>query len=218
MRTRPLVIAFVGFNVVIWALLLALRGVPVSWGMLWPFGLAVSATTIAATAFERRVWAWPVLGRWLVGRPDLRGTWRATVSSEWVDPKSGSTIPPVLCFAVVRQTLTTISVRLLTAESSSTPVAVALAQAPDGLYQLAGVYVNVPELGLRGNRSEIHNGAFLLNLQTGANAILTGEYWTERGTRGRFELTERNRRPTTSFAEAREALGGHRKGRRNKSM
>jgi len=40
--------------------------------------------------------------------------------SNWVNPKSGETLPPITTFLLVHQTYETISLRMFTAESSST--------------------------------------------------------------------------------------------------
>jgi hypothetical protein len=116
----------------------------------------------------------------------------------------------------VRQTLTTISVRLLTSESTSAALAATLERASDGLFKLSGVYMNIPELGLRGSRSEIHHGAFLLDFHPGAQPVLDGEYWTDRGTRGTLELKARSRNLATSFREAQSVVGSGREGRRRR--
>ena len=64
--------------------------------------------------------------------------------SDWIDPATGLAIGPIKGFMVVRQTLSTLSVRQLTAESSSALVGTELVCAPDGMFCISGVYLNEP--------------------------------------------------------------------------
>jgi hypothetical protein len=70
------------------------------------------------------------------------------------------------------------------------------------LYELAGVYRNTPQVHLRGERSEIHYGALLLELKGDPVNGLQGHYWTDRQTRGTLELSNRQKRLVNDYAEA----------------
>lgn len=142
-----------------------------------------------------------------MARPDLRGTWRVVLKSEWVDPKTGRSPEPITCYMAIRQTLTTLSMRLMTPESSSWLVAHRVMLSPDGLYQVAGVYTNKPQVHLRGDRSEIHFGAILLDVHGDPPAELDGHYWTDRDTRGAMQLTDRRRETCSTFEEAAAVFG-----------
>jgi hypothetical protein len=39
-----------------------------------------------------------------MSRPDLRGTWKVTIASEWVDPQTNEKVPPIIAYAGVVQT------------------------------------------------------------------------------------------------------------------
>ena len=53
-------------------------------------------------------------------RPVIDGTWKVQLRSNWKDPiAAGATVAPIEGYMVVRQTFSTLSMRLLTAESHS---------------------------------------------------------------------------------------------------
>ena len=64
---------------------------------------------------------------------------------------------------VVRQTFSTLSMRLMTEESSSELVGTEIICSADGLYCISGVYRNEPRFQVR-DRSEMHYGAVWLKV------------------------------------------------------
>src|SRR3954470_8222553 len=60
-----------------------------------------------------------LLHEWFVKRPVIDGTWKLQLRSNWKDPATQNTIPPIEGYMVVRQTFSTLSMRLLTAKSHS---------------------------------------------------------------------------------------------------
>jgi hypothetical protein len=203
--------ALLALAVVTWASLLLIRGTPITWELLWPFGTVLTVLTTAATVFDRFAWRWPGV-RTVVQRPDLSGTWQVTLQSEWINPTTGAGVPPITAYMTVRQTFTRLSVRLMTSESASWLVAHSIFDADAGVYHLATVYMNQPRLELRGIRSEIHYGAFLVKILGTPATSMEGHYWTDRQTRGTMVLTNRQRRVYESFQEARDAVSGVAKG------
>jgi hypothetical protein len=188
MRAR--IMMFLVFAVILWAALLLIRGTPVTLEHLWPFGTVAAVMALLYSWFERYGWRLPLL-RGFVNRPDISGTWKVILRSEWIDPKTGEPPAPIICFMAVRQTLSSLSMRLMTKESSSWLVAHSIFRSDDDIYRVATVYMNEPRLDLRGDRSEIHYGAFLLRLVGSPVAKLEGHYWTDRHTRGSLVLTDR---------------------------
>jgi hypothetical protein len=150
----------------------------------------VSVLTFACFAFDRWLWHLTVFKHWLVNRPYVAGTWKAQLVSNWKDPVTGQQIPPITCIMVIRQTFSTLSVRLFTPESSSASVAYNIERQEDGLFRLFVLYQNIPRVNLRGERSEIHYGAFMLEVQGDPPVGLVGHYWTDRETKGSLELTD----------------------------
>ena len=134
---------------VAWLVALLLAGTAVSPALAKPFSLVASAVIAVVAAFDLYLWRMPVLRGWFVERPDLRGTWAVTIRSLWVDPATGTNPPPIQAYLVVRQTYTTLSLRLLTSESTSSIVGCAVVRATDGPYVVSGVYRNEPRPTVR---------------------------------------------------------------------
>ena len=191
--TRLHISVFLALTVLAWALVLVVEGTPYSREHLTPFGTVVSLLVMLSLAFERVLWHQRYL-HWFFHRPDLRGTWRVELQSDWVNPGTREPTPLTVCYMGVTQTLSTLQMHLMTPESESWFIADRIRASPNGLgYQIVGVYTNKPQMNLRGVRSEMHQGALILDSH-GPNArpdTLTGEYWTDRKTTGRMTFTRR---------------------------
>lgn len=205
MMTRKQITVFLGLSVALWAGLLLWRGIPVTLPMLAPFSLVVGAVSLVLLAFDRWAWHWPVFRGWLVKRPYLHGTWRAEIVSDWVDPSTGTGVPPIQAFMVVRQTGSALSLRLLTPQSRSESVSAGVEVCTDGTFEINVGYRNRPGSPFR-HRSEVHYGAMLLTAESATPNRLEGEYRTDRRTIGSVALTERLRAHPATFAEAEEAF------------
>ena len=134
-----------------------------------------------------------------------RGTWRVELESDWIDPNTKVGVPTIICYMGVTQTLSTLQMHLMTPESESRFIAERISPSPNGVgYRVAGVYTNRPQTHLRGERSEMHYGGLLLDTHGPANRpnTLTGEYWTDRKTKGRMTFTERRPEVFTRFKDA----------------
>ena len=199
----------IGLALLTWILVLWAGGNQLSWEYLWPYGFVVSTLVFVVAIFERWGWAWKFLHGWFVKRPDLRGSWRVDLKSEWINPKTGEKIAPIVCYMAVRQSLTTLSMRLMTAESSSSLIAHKIVEENDGVFFVAGVYTNTPKLELRGNRSEIHYGALLLKVLGDPPISLEGHYWTDRNSRGSMRLSNKKTAIFSTYEEARDEYGEH---------
>jgi hypothetical protein len=140
--------------------------------------------------FDRYLWRLSFLHPWFVNVPDIGGVWKAMLSSTWVNPETGETIEPIMGYAVIRQTFSTLSIRLLTKESSSKLVASRIICDPDGVYSVVAVYINEPKHSVRG-RSPIHYGGLVLHVQGKPPIVLDGHYWTDRATQGEVSLSDR---------------------------
>jgi hypothetical protein len=208
MLTRLHISSFLGLTVVAWLLALWAQGAPlIGWEFLRPFGIVVGTITFVAVIFARWAWAWRVFQGWYVKRPDIRGTWKVILHSDWIDPATGRNIEPIVAFAAIRQSLTTLSLRLMTPESKSKLVAHSIEEDVDGIYRLAGVYRNEPSIGLQGRRSDIHHGALSLEIHGSPPECLEGHYWTDRKTRGELKATDRRDKVYDSYDAAKAAFG-----------
>jgi hypothetical protein len=104
----------------------------------------------------------------------------------------------MVAYVVIRQTLSTLSLRLLT---SSELVGVEIVCSPDGLYCISGVYRNEPRFEVR-ERSAIHYGAVWLKIIDEPIMRVAGHYWTDRQTGGEIEFSNRRRKRFQTFQSA----------------
>jgi hypothetical protein len=199
MLTRAHVTIIVGLAAAVWGATLLSQGLPLTWQYIKPFAVTVSVVSAACVIFERWAWRWIIFKGWLVDVPHLQGTWSASLVSSWVDPKTGERLAPISAVMVIRQSFSTFSARLFTRESSSFFVAHKIVRQNDGVFQLFGVYQNTPDIALRGDRSEIHFGALMLEVRGDPALKLEGHYWTDRATKGSLTLSDRKSALATGY-------------------
>jgi hypothetical protein len=125
---------------------------------------------------------------------ELRSNWKGSAAA-------GATSPPIEGYMVVRQTFSTLSMRLLTAESQSELVGTEIVCSADRQYCVSGVYRNEPRFEAR-PKSEIHYGAVWLRIITDPVRQLIGHYWTDRNTAGEMELSNRQSKRFQTFETA----------------
>lgn len=201
---------FLGLATIAWGLVLLAQGTPLSREHLAPFSTVVGVLVISSLALEHYLWRQPWLHGWFVKRPDLRGTWKVTLQSDWMNPETNQLIPPIICYMGVEQTLSNIQMHLMTRESESWFVAHSICPSPsENGYQIFGVYTNKPNVHIRFTTSSIHLGALVLDTH-GESKIrpttLTAEYWTDRKTRGQMTFTDRLDVVQTRFEDAARAF------------
>lgn len=208
MLNRIHISSFIALTIGAWLIALWIQGQPVlSVEFLRPFSFVVGVLVAIAGVFARWAWAWPVFRGWYVNRPDVRGTWKVVLQSNWINPETNEGIPPITAYIAVRQTMTTLSLRLMTPESRSKLIAHSIDLEEDGVYRLAGIYRNEPTVELQGDRSEIHHGSLLLEVYGSPPVSMGGHYWTDRGTRGSMAVSDRQRKIHNTFEEAHTAFG-----------
>ena len=209
--SRLHITVFLALAVAGWAVVLLVKGTPITLAHLSPFGIVVGFLVILALLFDRVLWRFRWLHGWFVKRPDLRGTWRVELQPDWVDAKIGRDAPLIVCYIGVEQTLSTLQMHLMTGESESVFIAKEITSSPNATgYRVVGVYTNKPHVHLRGDRSEIHNGALILETHGPPSRpeSLTGEYWTDRKTTGRMTFTNRVHEILTRFEDADRHFNG----------
>lgn len=176
------------------------KGLPTS-DLLQPLGAASAFAALAVLAFDHCLWRMPKIGFRLSGRPDIRGTWKGTLISQWVDPETGRKRPPFEVYLVIRQTFWSINATLITEESKSRTEMASLRGGSEGPSQLLGIYHNKPRAEVR-HRSPIHFGSFSLDVATSPTRSLDGHYWTDRNTIGDMEFASHSRETVSTFGEA----------------
>lgn len=194
----------IGLVVVIWAVVLLAQGHPVPLDYLKAFSYVITGVSFALLLWERWLWSWKVFRPWLTTRPDLRGTWKGHLVSSWVDPNTQQGRGEIESYLVVRQTYSTIDVRLLTSESGSVSLSANIVVDGEGIHTVAVVYRNTPRALLR-ERSPIGHGGMLLYVRGAPIHRLDGEYWTDRKTKGELTLRLRSSELCHDFDQAQKA-------------
>jgi hypothetical protein len=181
----------------------------------WFAPLSTATTVVLVLAFLFDVWAWklPYLNQWFVKRPVVEGTWSVVLTSNWINPATGQGISPIQAYMVIRQTLSTLSMRLLTKESSSALVGTEIVCSADGLFCISGVYRNEPQFQFR-HRSEIHYGGLWLEVSEDVGQkTMKGHYWTDRNTAGTMTMDRHIPGRYQTFVAAEAAFRKSGKGR-----
>jgi hypothetical protein len=186
---------------IILAVMLVLDGTQVTTGLFKPCGAVVTVLGLLLLAFDKWAWSFRFLHPWFVDRPHLKGTWKGVLESTYIDPTTQQRVAPTEVFLVIRQTYSAIHLRLLTNESASESMANNIPKGEDGVYSVASVYRNTPQLSHR-DRSAIHHGALLMRVEGDPVTSLTGEYWTDRMTRGELRFTDKSETLYFDFASA----------------
>jgi hypothetical protein len=191
----------IGLVVAIWAVTLLIQGHPVSLDYIKAFSYAVTGVSFALLFWERWLWSWRLSRPWLTTRPDLRGTWKGHLVSNWVDPSTQHGRGQIEAYLVIRQKYSTIDVRLLTAESGSVSLSANIVADGEQVHTVAVVYRNTPRALLRG-RSPIGHGGMLLHIRGTPIHQLDGEYWTDRETKGELSFAARSSEVSHDFSQA----------------
>jgi hypothetical protein len=158
-------------------------------GWLKYFSAAVLVATIALGLWDTWLWRLSLLQR-LPGVPRcVRGTWKGTLTSFWIDPNTGRSPAPKTVYLIVRQSATLVSVTLVTDESRSTSTLGAVSTV-DGGSMLTYLYLNRPDMRVE-HRSRMHHGSTVLDISGSPSERLKGRYWTDRDSKGELDFTER---------------------------
>jgi hypothetical protein len=187
--------------IAVWGGFLWVLGIELTWEHAQPYSLTLAAITSCVWLFDRYIWRiWPV--QKMIRRPDLNGTWRVSLQSSYKDPGSVEPVAPVSGFAVVRQTFSSISIRLMTEQAESFLVASSFDIQTDGTTYLYGAYQSDPSIHLRSGISEIHYGSFRYKVIGRPPSQISGHYWTDRNTNGSIALVDRKDTFFDSYIEA----------------
>lgn len=140
----------------------------------------------AFALFDNFLWKLGPLPKF-VKQPVIGGTWHGTLTSYRRNDAGKQLTSQHEVVLVVRQSLTDISVTMLTAESKSrSDVATITSQQSDD-YVLQYQYRNDPRMAYR-DTSPIHVGGALVEIAGARPQSLYAEYWTSRDTRGSYNL------------------------------
>lgn len=165
---------------------------------------AVGITGTILPIFTYWGWKFSIFQKWLVNVPYIEGTWKGKCNSNWVDPTTGATPPPIEMYLVIKQTLLTIHCTVFTVESTSQSISASFCiDSIGGSRCLTYTFRNRPEINIR-HRSQIHEGTALFDIIGSPANLLKGEYWTNRKTTGTIQLNFISRDRADCFDVARE--------------
>lgn len=200
MKKRLTVQIVAGIVIIVFAVGTWLKSRQIDLGWLRYFSAAVFLASLVLTGWDIFIWRVPPIQR-LPGIPRcIRGTWKGTLTSFWMDPTTGSRPAPKTVYLVVRQTASLVSVKLLTDESHSIS-SLGQVREMDGSVTLAYMYLNRPEMSVE-YRSRMHHGSSVLDI-TGLPATrLQGRYWTDRDSKGELYFLERSHKLADDFQDA----------------
>jgi hypothetical protein len=206
MTSERYIKAIIYVAVLAWTLVLLVNHQAIHSSWLQPLSTVITVVLYVVLAFDLWLWKLPFLHNWFVKRPVIDGIWKVEIRSNWKDPATGKVILPIEGYMRVRQTFSTLSMRLLTAESSSELVGTEIVCSADGLYCISGVYRNEPQFHVR-DRSPIHYGAVWLKIIDEPAKRMLGHYWTDRESAGEMELTDRRKNAAQTFQSAQSFYG-----------
>lgn len=201
MKSERYIKAIIYIAVLAWTVILYLNHETLKASWLKPLSTVITVVLYAVMAFDLWLWKLPWLHGWFVKRPVIDGLWKVEIRSNWRDPSTGAVISPLEGYMTIRQTLSTLSMRLLTAESSSELVGTEIVCSADGLYCVSGVYRNEPRFEVR-DRSVIHYGAVWLKVSDEDPKSIAGHYWTDRESAGEIYLTDQRKKKVQTFQSA----------------
>lgn len=158
-------------------------------GWLKYFSTAVLVATVALALWDTWLWRLNLIQRLPGITRCVRGTWKGTLTSFWIDPNTGQSPAPKTVYLIVRQTATLVSVTLVTDESRSTSTLGAV-YTVDGSSVLTYLYLNRPEMRVE-HRSRMHHGSTVLDITGSPATRLKGRYWTDRDSKGELDFQER---------------------------
>lgn len=181
-----------GLSVCIWLISIRLQDIApgFTWDSLKEIPAVGGYLALICVFFSSVAWKWRIFQGWLVQVPNLNGTWKGEIRSEWIDPETGGKSLPITTYLVVRQSLNYISCIQITAESKSRSVSANIIMDKVNQVQtLHFVYSNKPRVSVQ-HRSNNHDGATSLDIVLGPSRRLMGKYWTDReptATKGEVE-------------------------------
>lgn len=152
-----------------------------------PISIVVTLDAVIVGIFVKWLWRLKLLYPWFVPFPDLNGTWKGVLKSNWECPNTGKKPDEIPVILTIHQTFTNVSCVMRTGEMCSESFASefivnSITENPKIIYS----YKSDPKADIK-YRSAPHFGTAMLS--TGNNySELNGEYWSSRETTGTIYL------------------------------
>src|SRR5437773_9413456 len=120
MTAQRYIKAIIYGTVVTWTAVLFANHQAIKSAWLQYLSIVITIVLYAVIAFDLCLWKLALLQGWFVKRPVIDGTWKVELRSNWKNLNTGdSSIASIEGYMVIRQTFSTLSMRLLTHESVS---------------------------------------------------------------------------------------------------
>lgn len=147
----------------------------------------ITVNTVAYFLFSKFLWKFRIFRGWFVNVPNLNGTWKGEIHSNWKNPETNASPPPIPVILTINQSLFSISCVMRTKEMTSRDFISGFRVDEDSqIKELSYSYDSSPIREVR-HRSPKHSGTIVFNVIEEAKK-LEGEYWTERLTNGTIKL------------------------------
>lgn len=150
-------------------------------------GALLNVVLLATIYFAwRSIWRWiPKLNQWIF--PDLNGDWDVTIHWVWGD-RNGTAKGR----ATVKQNLLNLSMELATEKSTSETLLAKPKRHPESKSPLIYyIYRNTPKVKTSTSDGS-HEGMAVLKVEPRNALSLGGNYFTDRNTKGHFEMVKRD--------------------------
>jgi hypothetical protein len=184
----------------IWFVALLVTGVHLSGAWTKIVTSAPLIVLVLFAAFDN--WLWRITWiRHLVRRPLLVGTWNGQLTSMRPNDEGREVRHMIPIVLVIHQTYLTLSLTMMSAESKSRSIGALLQRHELDDFTVFYHYDNTPALEFR-ESSPRHSGGARIEVGSLMPINLTGEYWTDRRTRGHFELHKVSKKKYGSWPEA----------------
>jgi hypothetical protein len=200
LNLKPVLFILLGFSGLVWFGVATANGLNMKnlFDFMRPIPTVATADLFLAAFFMKWGWRCKWLQGWLVPFPNLNGTWRGQIQTNWKDAqgKTPGAIPVIL---TINQSFMRISCVMRTAEMESHSYVEGFSiDRERQVRHLCYSYTSKPKANLRG-RSTPHDGTILFNIIGKPIQKLEGEYWTQRETIGTITLTFLTKRLLDEF-------------------
>ena len=154
---------------------------------LKPLSIVVMVDAFIVSIFVKWLWKLKLLYPWFVPFPDLNGTWKGVLKSNWQCPNTGKKPNEIPIILTINQTFTNVSCVMRTGEmcSESFTSGFIINLETDSTH-IVYSYKSDPKADIK-YRSAPHFGTTKLSVVNN-KSILDGEYWSSRETTGTIHL------------------------------
>ena len=167
---------------------------------------SITAVSLVLWAFNFGLWRF--MPRFLAPKPDLNGTWKVEIRPT---PSSGTPLSPITGFMFVKQSYSSLSMRLETEDTTSELEAEQITISKSNHYQLWAVYYCQSRIP---GKIPHHYGAMMMIYQKSRDGVkLDGHFWIDGELKdamgrhlddGLLRLSTRRRKRYASFDDARK--------------